>query len=231
MIGFAVATIGLGSYATARWTPLFAVRSIEVVGVDRHAAARVRNAVADLHGRSLVALPAEEVQRRVSRLPDVVGASYDRSFPHTLVLFVEPERPVAVLRRGAESWLVSARARAIRRLQAGERPTLPRIWVHQTVGIDLGALVSDTDTLRAIRTLALPGIAALPVRVRTARIDRRDATLVLRSGLEIRLGRDVALPLKLAIARRIIPRLGTPSAGTTLYLDLSVPERPVAGEV
>jgi hypothetical protein len=47
----------------------------------------------------------------------------------------------------------------------------------------------------------------------------------LRSGLEIRLGRPADVRLKLAIARRALR--GLPS-GTT-YLDVSVPERPVAG--
>jgi hypothetical protein len=50
-------------------------------------------------------------------------------------------------------------------------------------------------------------------------------TLRLRSGLELRLGglRDVGL--KLAVAARVIPRLPD-GAG---YLDVSVPDRPVAG--
>jgi hypothetical protein len=47
---------------------------------------------------------------------------------------------------------------------------------------------------------------------------------VLRSGLEVRLGDLRELRLKLAIARRILAR-GDPGA----YLDVSLPERPVAG--
>jgi hypothetical protein len=47
----------------------------------------------------------------------------------------------------------------------------------------------------------------------------------LRSGLELRLGDPTDVRLKLAIARRALAALPT---GAT-YVDVSVPERPVAG--
>ena len=47
---------------------------------------------------------------------------------------------------------------------------------------------------------------------------------VLHGGLELRVGTRLELPLKLEVARRILAR--TPVVG---YLDVSVPERPVAG--
>jgi hypothetical protein len=47
---------------------------------------------------------------------------------------------------------------------------------------------------------------------------------LLRGGLELRVGAQSDLPLKLAIARRILD--WTAVAG---YLDVSVPSRPVAG--
>ena len=52
-----------------------------------------------------------------------------------------------------------------------------------------------------------------------------ELTLRLRSGLEMRLGEPVDVALKLAVAARVIPLL---DADTT-YLDVAVPERPVAG--
>ena len=63
--------------------------------------------------------------------------SFDRDFPHTLKVRVRLERPVAVLRRGADAWLVSASARVLQQLEqqpvpappadlaAGGRPTSP----------------------------------------------------------------------------------------------------------
>jgi hypothetical protein len=51
--------------------------------------------------------------------------------------------------------------------------------------------------------------------------------LRLRSGLELLLGTPVDADLKLAIAARVMPKL-TPGS---VYLDVSVPERPVASTV
>jgi hypothetical protein len=49
---------------------------------------------------------------------------------------------------------------------------------------------------------------------------------VLRSGLQLRLGDARDLGLKLAVARRIFALPGLTVDG---YVDVSVPERPVAG--
>jgi hypothetical protein len=54
-----------------------------------------------------------------------------------------------------------------------------------------------------------------------------DLTFVLRSGLELRLGDIREVPLKLAVASEIVP--GLLARGGYAYLDVSVPERPVAG--
>ena len=55
-----------------------------------------------------------------------------------------------------------------------------------------------------------------------------ELTFVLASGLELRLGDVRAIPLKLAVAARILPQVLGKDAST--YLDVSVPERPVAGD-
>jgi hypothetical protein len=58
------------------------------------------------------------IQRRLDRLPHVHLLAYDREFPNRLRVRVSVERPVAVLRRGSDRWLVSAEGRVLRRLQA-----------------------------------------------------------------------------------------------------------------
>ena len=54
-------------------------------------------------------------------------------------------------------------------------------------------------------------------------------TLGLRGGLEIQLGAPLDLPLKVAVARGILPLLALPRAGGPDYLDVTVPERPIVG--
>ena len=128
-IGGSIVLFAAGLYALARGTPMFAVRSIEVAGASPALAAEVRAELRSFDGRSLVAVNGAAVEQQVNGLAAVRGSVVDRAFPHTLRIRVLPELPVAVLRRGAESWLVSARGRVIATIALGARHDLPRIWL------------------------------------------------------------------------------------------------------
>ena len=149
--------------------------------------------------------------------------THDRAFPHTLRVYVRAERPLLVLRRGSESWLVSARARVVRTIPKGARPGLPRIWVRRDVEVGAGQTLGDTAAARAVRVLA-HAADLLPTSVRVVKLNGGETTLLLRSGTEVRLGREHDLRLKLSVAAEILPQL---TAAST-YLDVAVPDRPVA---
>ena len=87
-------------------------------------------------------------------------------------------------------------------------------------------LAPESGGIAATALAPLAGIA-FPARVRAVRAKEAELTLVLRSGLELRLGDVGDLRLKLAVARRIL-LLGAPDT-TATYIDVSVPERPVVG--
>ncbi|TML94435.1 MAG: FtsQ-type POTRA domain-containing protein, partial [Actinobacteria bacterium] len=129
LVGLAAVSIAVGLYGLARETSLFAVRAIDVEGAQGAVAADVSAALRSYQGRSLVAVNVGAVEQRADAIASVRSAVVDRAFPHTLRIRVVPETPVAVLRRGSESWLVSARGRVIRTIDRGNRPTLPRIWL------------------------------------------------------------------------------------------------------
>ncbi len=224
LIGFVLLALGVAAYGVARETGLFAIRHIEVVGAPPEVSARVVAALEPLEGRSLVGLRAADLDRKIVGLPDVVGVTHDRAFPHTLRVYVLPERALLVLRRGDESWLVSARARVVRPLERGALPMLPRIWVPRDVDVAAGDTLADGPARRAVRVLVLAR-DGLPARVHSVRLEGPETTLVLRSGIEVRLGREHDLQLKLAVAAEVLPQL---SDGST-YLDVAVPDRPVAG--
>lgn len=224
-VGTLLLLAAAGAYLAARESSLFAVRTIEVRGATPAVEARVRAALTPALGKSLLALDDEgAVERRVGALPEVESASYDRAFPHTLRVFVEPERPVAVLRRGAAAWLVSARGRVLRVLFKRPFPDLPRIWVERRASVSVGATLAEEATRRAIGAVAPLAGMHFPAEVRLVRTRDQELTLVLRSGIELRLGSLGDLRLKLVIARRIVRLVEPPG-----YVDVSVPERPVAG--
>jgi cell division protein FtsQ len=212
---------GIGAYFAARETSVFALRHIEVEGAPPRVAAEVRASLGAYKGTSLVSLKTNQAARRLSRVADVAHARFDRAFPHTLRVLVQLERPVAVLRRGADAWLVSASARVLRPLEP-PYPSLPRIWVPRSVD------VAVNSTLGGLGAMGIAAVAPLkPMRidadVRQVRTDGGELTLVLASGMRVRLGDSGDLKLKLAIVKQLLP-----VASGASYLDISVPERPVA---
>jgi cell division protein FtsQ len=223
VVGLGLLAAAFGAYALARETSAFAIERVEVTGATPAVHRQVRAAVAPLIGRSLLSLDGAGLLRRVDALPTVVSARYDRAFPHTLRLWVVPERPVAVVRRGRESWLVSARGRVIARIPRGSDGALARVWVRHATTLRPGGFADAEAAGTAVRALALVG--RFPARIATASLAHGELVFRLRAGIELRLGAPTDIRLKLAIARRALR--GLPPAST--YLDVSVPGRPVAG--
>src|SRR5579862_810135 len=223
-VGLGILALGVCGYVLARETSLFALRSVAVQGGPARVDAQVQAALAPLIGKSLVALDGSAVVRRVDALPTVVSVTYDRAFPNTLRLTIVPERPVAVLRRGADAWLVSARGRVMERLaQSHAHPHLPRLWVDSHAAVAVGATLPAPRGGAAARALGLAG--AFEAHVGSATYANGSLTFRLRSGLQLELGSPGAVRLKVAVARRALRVL---PAGTT-FLDVSVPGRPVSG--
>ena len=229
LLGLAAVSIAFGLYGLARETPLFAVHAIVVEGAPSGVASEVRTALRSYDGRSLVAVNGGAVEQRTESLAAVRSAVVDRSFPHTLRIRVLPEAPVAVLRRGSDSWLVSARGRVIRSIERGTLPRLPRIWLPSSTELQQGAYLADAPGALAARSLSALVGSGFPNRISFVRALDGEITLGLRGGLEIQLGPPVDLRLKIAIARGLLPLLALPGKGGPDYLDLTVPERPVAG--
>ena len=226
-VGFTLLAGAAGLYLLARETPMFALRRIEVEGAPPGVAAHVRAALAPLEGRSLVSLDGADVARRLEALPEVAASSYDRAFPHTLRVTVRAEHPVAVARRGANAWLVAASSRAIAQIPPHARPRLPRIWLAHSGDPTVGEPINDRFGLRAVRALAFARLARFHTRIRMVRAVEHDLTFVLGSGMQLRLGDLRAVKLKLAVATRLLPTLL--AHGGYAYLDVSVPDRTVAG--
>jgi cell division protein FtsQ len=227
-IGIALLVVvgGLLAWFGARETGVFAVRTIDVAGASPSVAAQVRRALAPTRGTSLLKVDLAGSRGIVTALPTVAGVRFDRAFPHTLRVVVVPERPVAVARQGANAFLVAESGRVMAAVGRRDRPRLPRLWVKRGVQLAPGTRV-DGDVRTAVAALAPLVGSRFPGRVASVTAAPDALTLRLRSRLELRLGDRADVPLKLAVAARVIPLL----ADGTPYLDVSVPERPVAGSL
>ena len=223
-VGFGLIALGAGLYIGARSTSVFAVRTVEVRGAGPADAVRVRRALAPLVGKSLLAVGGDDVELRVLRLPEVASVRFDRAYPHTLEVTVVPERPVVVVRRGADSWLVSGRGRVLRKIVRGSAARLPRVWVSRDTELARGGTVDAAGGGAAARALAVLRSAQFERSIRTVQTGDTGLTLFLHDGVELRFGEPTDLLLKLAVARRALPLVGSGS-----YLDVSVPQRPVSG--
>jgi hypothetical protein len=138
---------------------------------------------------------------------------------------LRPEQPVLVLRTGVNAYLVAATGRVIRKLAHPHLSHLPRLYVaRRDVRVRVGEPLPAALGAAATALAPLQG-APLPRGVHLVR-GGKELTLVLGSGLEVRLGDHGDLQLKLAIARRILHG-AAPAATAGDYLDVSVPERPV----
>ena len=201
----------------------FAISTLEVDGAPAAVQQQVKHSLAPLLGTNLLALDGAALERRAEALPTVVSIGYDRAFPHTLRIHVVPERPVAVLRRGKETWLVSARGRVVARIPTGTDPGSHGSGCR-------GRPTSHSARSSRRRSAARQRGRSPPRRTsRPGSRPSRSPTATSSSGSTPASSSGSANPtdvrLKLAIARRALAQL--PPGAT--YLDISVPGRPVAG--
>jgi hypothetical protein len=118
---------------------------------------------------------------------------------------------------------VSSAARVLERLAKRPYPRLPRIWLPAGTDISVNSTLAGVGA-RGVAAVAPLRQLHLDKKVRQVLAGDGQLTLVLASGTQLRLGDSGDLRLKLSIAKQILPLAG--GAG---YVDVSVPERPVAG--
>jgi cell division septal protein FtsQ len=228
--GFALLAAAVLLYLGARETAVFSVRSIDVATEPAGHARLVQRALIPLAGKSLLKIDEAAIARRLEGLPHVHLLGYDRSFPSGLRVYVSVERPVAVLRRADENWLVSGEGRVLRKLNGRLRRPLPVVWIPRSVEPEIGVILRADESARAVGALAAVRATAPRFSGRIWYVMSKDGTLtiVLRDHFELRLGSASDLALKVRVARRVLAAIRSTGAVAS-YIDVAVPERPVAG--
>ena len=224
LAALAVVLAAGASYLLVLDTSVFAVQRVEVKGAPPALQRRVTAVTAGLVGRSLVSLDASQVAGEVRALPTVAGVSVDRAFPHTLVVRIAPERPVAVVQRGSRAWLATGGGKIVGAVAVRARGDLPRLWLPRVVEVAVGGVLPPFY-VPATRALAAARDVGIQRAVKGVHFEKGELTMTMRRGPEVRLGTPRDLALKVAIARRILRLVGD----RTTYVDVSIPGRPVAG--
>jgi cell division septal protein FtsQ len=232
IVGGTLATLCL-LYLGARETPVFAVRAIDIQLSGDVPAVRqaIRHATEGVEGKSLVALDGGALVRDLEALPAVRSATYDRAFPSTLRIFVQPEQPLAVVHLGSDRWVISERGRIIRSASPGSAVGIAHFRLPGQAGVRPGSFLADPRCAIVLDALALVP-KSFPARVYVVRLEGGSLTFLLRAPWgrpELRLGSPVDVAPKLAAAALVLRSLSADERGSIGYVDASLPERVVVG--
>lgn len=204
-----------------RNSSLVAVENVTITGAEQHppVESALRNAAT---GQTTLNLDLAALQEVVAGDPAVRGISAAPDFPHGLTIDVDVRQPVGYL-KGAGA--VVAGDGVV--LSRGERPAdLATIKVKEDDPIAGGSIKGG-----ALQVASVLGAAPAPLvpAISSASVDPSFGVVVeLNDGLQLRFGGAGSADLKWLAAAAI---LADPDLGVAAYLDLSVPERPVAGGV
>ena len=216
----AVAALLVAAFMWLRDSSLVRVKEVRVTGASGFGAAAVRSAL-DAAARDMTTLNVDESALRsaVARYPLVRDVRATAHPPHELEIRVVERVPVGVFRAGSVPVVVADDGVLLRGVPADG---LAEIGTRVPPG---GARVGDRKTAAKVAVLVE---APRKLRARIARVTlgRYGLQARLGSGLVIRFGDGHDLQAKWTAARRV---MRDPAAASATYIDVRIPERPVAG--
>jgi cell division protein FtsQ len=214
------ALAGLGLWL--RGSSLVRVNEVAVSGLQGRQAAEIRATLTDA-ALNMSTLDVDDAALRgaVETYPVVRSLRTTTDFPHGLRIVVNAYEPVAALQHGsaADRTPVAFDGTLLR---GNSVKRLPVIGVKTAPG---GARVADAATLHAIAVVAAAP-SVLRTRVERVYRDRHGLTATVDGGPKLYFGGDERLRAKWMAAAAVLARSGTQGAS---YVDLRIPEKPVAG--
>ncbi len=221
LVGIAVLLAVLAPLALwFRTSSLVAVERVSVTGIDGSQAAEVKRALTSA-GRDMTTLNVREnaLLSAVAAYPVVRSLRTETDFPHGLRITVNAYEPVAAVRAGAGLTAVAADGTLLR---GSATRGLPIVAIRAR---RRGARLGRGDALAAVRLVAA---APRALRGRVARVYRgpRGLTTTMENGPKLYFG-GAARPDSQWIAAAQV--LASSTSRGAAYVDLRIPERPVAG--
>ena len=224
LVAAAVATVALGLLYQfwLRDSPLVAVNDVEVTGLTTKDGPRIRSMLASVAGdMTTLHVRVDELEEAARQFPVIGAIEVERDFPHGLRIAVTERRPAGLVSIDGIPLPVAADDTVLRGLSPEEGLPLLRMDKPTTDG-----RVTDPRTLRA---LVVAGAAPGPLPERIERVSEgpaRGIVVQLEEGPEVIFGDADHAATKWAAAARV---LADPEAEGASYVDVRLPERPVAG--
>jgi cell division septal protein FtsQ len=174
-------------------------------------------------GQSTLNPDADALRQAVAGNPLVAGIKVDTDFPHTMLIDVQVREPVAYL--GSEGVVIAGDGTVLD--NTGKAPDgVPEMSLDKQDGSVLAGDAVTGDALEVARVLGVvPGPLAAVINSASMSKDH-GVTVDVGPGLELRFGDSSSAELKWKAAAAV---LADPKFEGATYLDLSVPDRPVAG--
>lgn len=208
----ALATLGTLAWAVG-FSPLLAVRQVEVVGVPVAEATAIRALAGVPMGRPLARVDGDAVRRRVTQRATVADVSIERSWPSTLVIHASPRVPFLVV-TNPQGLLHVVDAQGVAYAQVDQAPKgVPVVDAATQEGLSEDALRTAVSIVRV-----LPA----PLQRRVAKVTVSGADLVT-----LRIGRTTVVWGGIAQPEKKLEIVTALLAGGPQLIDVSAPDTPV----
>jgi cell division protein FtsQ len=223
-LGLALA-LAVAYFGYLRDSSFVAVEKVTVTGLTTREAPAMRTAITEAAlAMTTLHVREGELQAVLDRYPVVRSVRATADFPDRLRVHVVERTPVAAVVVGtAAPVAVSADATVLRGVRAVG--SLARVTTDRPPS---GERLADRRATMLVRAL---GAAPAPLVARAGRVHldaERGIVVSLRRGPEVVVGDSQALAAKWTAAARV---LATDGAKGASYVDVRLPERPVAGGV
>lgn len=214
MIVLAVITLLVVGAVVLTRSSLLDVDRVTVSGADNSGRDAVVDAAAIPAGEAMVSVDPSKVEARIEELPWVADAVVERSWPGTVRVEVTERVAVAVAGRGSAASLVDSEGRVLG--PAAGRSSLPAIG-SASPG-EPGTKLADDRRFLAALVASVPD--ELLAEVTSAELVGEAPVLVLRDGIEVRLGDRTRIRSK---ADAAVALLDQADRATIATIDVSVP--------
>jgi cell division protein FtsQ len=216
----AVAVLLAGGWVWLRDSSLVAVRDVTIVGLSGVEGADARDALrAAAQDMTTLHVRPDALRTAVEPYPVVASVTAAPDVPHGLTIHVRERVPVAAVASGGAAVAVAGDGTILRGARTDDLP------VVNATTLPSGQRLTTPTPLRATALMAAAP-AALRARVTRAYVGSRGLTAQLRDGPFAYFGDGARLAAKWLSLAAILTDAGAQGAS---YIDVRLPEKPVAG--